>query len=290
MAYLIPSDYRQQIQDANLQQIISADPTVLERVALTAESEAKSYLKQKYDVAAEFTDTLVWSPSGVYNAGDRVYLTAAPYNPASTYFPNFMATYQGRVYVCGFNNITGPFDSTKWEDIGLLNQIFHVPPPQPLFHFESIYRTGDQVFWKNKVYTALLPSDPIGHAGALEVGQYQNLPYPNREPGTAAGMEQWGAGTSYSTFVRPDDPSGWSPTDNRDQQLVMYLIDMALYHVHSRIAPRNVPELRTRRYEAAIEWLRMCADGSVTPALPVLQPKTGGRIRFGGNVKLINTY
>ena len=76
----------------------------------------------------------------------------------------------------------------------------------------------------------------------------------------------------------------------RDPQLLAYIIDIALYHLHSRIAPRQVPELRQTRYDNAIAWLKMCAFGDVTPKLTPITPAQGNRIRYGGNVKNINQY
>jgi len=76
----------------------------------------------------------------------------------------------------------------------------------------------------------------------------------------------------------------------RDPQLLAYIIDIALYHLHSRIAPRNIPELRQSRYENAIAWLKMCAFGDVTPKLTPITPAQGKRIRYGGNTKNINQY
>lgn len=75
----------------------------------------------------------------------------------------------------------------------------------------------------------------------------------------------------------------------RDPQLLNYIIDIAIYHLHSRIAPRNIPELRTTRYENAIAWLKMCALGEVTPKLE-LQPTTGRMIQWGSNEKNTNIY
>jgi phage gp36-like protein len=77
---------------------------------------------------------------------------------------------------------------------------------------------------------------------------------------------------------------------DRDVQLVTYNVDIALYHLHCRIAPRNIPELRKTRYENAIEWLKLCSEGMVTPAIDKIQPLQGKRNRFGGNEKKINTY
>lgn len=77
---------------------------------------------------------------------------------------------------------------------------------------------------------------------------------------------------------------------NRDAQMLSTIIDVALFHLHSRIAPRNIPELRQTRYENAIMWLNQCAKGEVTPALKKINPLQGTRIRFGGNTKNQNTY
>jgi phage gp36-like protein len=76
----------------------------------------------------------------------------------------------------------------------------------------------------------------------------------------------------------------------RDPQLLAYIIDIALFHLHSRIAPRNVPELRQTRYDNAISWLKMCAFGDVTPKLTPISPAQGNRIRYGGNTKNTNQY
>lgn len=77
---------------------------------------------------------------------------------------------------------------------------------------------------------------------------------------------------------------------DRDAQMLSTIIDIALFHLHSRIAPRNIPELRQMRYDNAIMWLNQCAKGEVTPALEKINPLQGTRIRFGGNTKNQNIY
>lgn len=79
-------------------------------------------------------------------------------------------------------------------------------------------------------------------------------------------------------------------TTARDSQFLAYCIDIALYHLHCRISPRNIPQLRETRYNNAIDWLKMCGRGEVTPALVKINPTQGTRNRFGGNVKKINSY
>lgn len=78
----------------------------------------------------------------------------------------------------------------------------------------------------------------------------------------------------------------------RNDSLVMFLVDMVLYHIHSRIAPRNIPELREIRYTAAIDWLKALKNGDVDAGLPTLT--VGGitqtDFRTGGNVPLQHHY
>lgn len=94
----------------------------------------------------------------------------------------------------------------------------------------------------------------------------------------------------YSNILKINADNYWLFGDNRNQQLVNYMIDIALYHVHSRISPRNIPDLRVKRYDDAIRWLKMAGRGDITADIPLIQPKQGRRIRYGGQIKNINSY
>jgi phage gp36-like protein len=77
----------------------------------------------------------------------------------------------------------------------------------------------------------------------------------------------------------------------RSLQIVISVVDVALFILHSRIAPTNVPELRQKRYDQTINWLKMCARGQVTPELAEIDiTQTGARIRFGSDPKQPNKY
>lgn len=79
--------------------------------------------------------------------------------------------------------------------------------------------------------------------------------------------------------------------NSRSLQVRMAVVDVTLYQLHSRIAPSNIPELRQKRYDQTIAWLKGCANGRVTPELTELDiTTTGSRIRFGGDVKQQNKY
>ena len=85
--------------------------------------------------------------------------------------------------------------------------------------------------------------------------------------------------------------------DARNPQIVMYLVDMALYHLHSRQNPRNVPQIRQDRYDHAIAWLTMVRKGGLSCGLPLESlnlpdgtQDTGSILpRGGSNIKLRNS-
>ncbi len=60
----------------------------------------------------------------------------------------------------------------------------------------------------------------------------------------------------------------WDKKFERSALITMYLVDLALYHVHSRIMPQQIPALRENRYNAAIDYLEKAAKGTINPQLP----------------------
>jgi len=89
---------------------------------------------------------------------------------------------------------------------------------------------------------------------------------------------------------QPDtNPSIWA-LDSREPKLLIVVLDIALFHIHKRINPRNIPELRIDAYEAAITWLEMIANDKITPTLPKLaldedDREPGAAIQFGSQAK-----
>jgi len=75
---------------------------------------------------------------------------------------------------------------------------------------------------------------------------------------------------------------------HKKQLVAMYLCDIMLYHLFSRISPRNVPELRENRYSSAIRWLTKIADGALNADLPTYEvgeneEDTTSLLRFGSS-------
>jgi len=101
----------------------------------------------------------------------------------------------------------------------------------------------------------------------------------------------------------PSDDTKFTYGDPRDPQILMYAVDMTLYHLHSSVTPRQIPVVRAIRYDGnspdqkggAIGWLKRAGrpDG-ISPDLPLLtnpdNPDQGKSIRFGSECKQDNDF
>lgn len=80
----------------------------------------------------------------------------------------------------------------------------------------------------------------------------------------------------------------------RNPRIVLLMVDLVLYHCHSRVAPRNIPEIREIRYEQAIKWLESVMKGFILPSLPMLEDEVNGgslsENRLGSNPKLNHSW
>jgi len=56
--------------------------------------------------------------------------------------------------------------------------------------------------------------------------------------------------------------------DDRSIIVIMYMIDLTLYILHSKTATRAMPKVREDRFTAAKEWLKLVNGGKLNPDLP----------------------
>lgn len=291
--YLITSDFKKQIQSDNLQQIIGGDLTILSAAEFAAIEEATSYLIQKYDLSQEFQDTNAWDKTLIYNTGNRVFLTANAFDAGTVYVAGNYVLQNGSIYKSIAGSAAHAFNPAEWNLICVNLQIFSAIVNVPLFDVNAPYKPGDQVYWKGKIYTCRIQSTFPTFPPDIQLVYSEAIPLPNVFPDDIqSGIPNWGIGVVYNIPANTDilNTTFWKMGDNRSQQLLTYVIDLLLYHVHSRIAPRNIPDLRIKRYDDAKSWLKMCAKGDVTAAMPLKQPTQGLRVRWGGNIKQQNSY
>jgi hypothetical protein len=267
--YLRYKDYKKLIEETNLQDIISQDDTIRTDSELIAQEEITSYLKQKYNTDSEFQDTTVYDNAATYKANNLVEINAMlVWDKTVTYGIDSLVIYTGHIYwaLVGTNlNLQPDINPTKWKDLGLQYSLYYTLFPQPAFDYYKLYSIGDKVFWSDKTYTCkiesvtIYPDDPIN------------------------GTVYWGIGTAYTVTVGTlGNSTYWIKGDNRSAKIVAAMVEVSLYSMLKRIAPNNVPDIRVKAYDDAIQWLKDCASGEVTPNLPLIaEYRKGQRIRYG---------
>lgn len=79
--------------------------------------------------------------------------------------------------------------------------------------------------------------------------------------------------------------------DNRSVIIYNLCVDIAIYHAHTRISPKNIPQIRIDKFNQAMAFLEQAQRGqAVIHDLPTLQPIQGRSTRFNSSPKNINTY
>lgn len=292
MGYLTSADLKRVIQTANLNDIVGNDTNMITYAEQAAITEAVSYLSPKYSTELEFTNTLDFDAVAVYYYNQRIVLDASNYNASNSYMPGEKCLYQGNVYYCPVQTTPGSFDPAEWTLVGKQYSMWYIglPANTTNFNMASFYKVGDYVAWGNARYKCLKATYAYDHATLLQYGTRENIPPINQFP-DASGQQQWQFDSNIELTGDRISQGDFINGDNRNQQLVNYIIDIMLYHLHARISPRNIPELRLERYDNALNWLKQCAKGDdINAGLPRKTPAQGMRIRWGGKVQANYDY
>lgn len=256
--------------DQVLTQVIQENWQATKDFEQAAQSEMISYLAQRYVTSQIFTDTKVFDIAATYNGKQLVEWTATAFSAAAVYTTGQYVLQAGYIYKSIAGSTAHAFNSAEWTQICLDKTLFYVTLPEDEYSNTTSYVAGDMVYYNNIKYTCLVPTVGI-------------IP-------TNTGF--WTAGSAYTiTATYPDDDTKWTEGDNRNQQIVMYLIDITLFHLFSSVAPRNIPDLRKERYDGnnatqnggAIAWLKRVASGDITADLPNILPQQGMSIRWGNS-------
>lgn len=73
----------------------------------------------------------------------------------------------------------------------------------------------------------------------------------------------------------------------RNSHILMLVLDCALYHLYTSTVPRSMPDIRSARYQDAIDWLKLIAAGGTTADLPKKTSETGEELQ---GVKFTSRY
>jgi hypothetical protein len=272
------NDYARVIQADSLSQIIESNQQTKLDVEQSAQSEMIGYLTQRYITNQIFTDTKLFDIAATYNGKQLVEWTALAFSATTVYTTGQYVLQAGYIYKSIAGSTAHAFLPAEWTQICLDKTLFYSIYPNAEYSNVTTYSVGNIVYYNNIQYTCTVSCVGI-------------LPTNN---------QFWASGAAYTvTAIYPDNTTKWQQGDNRNQQIVMYLLDITLYHLHSRINPRNVPDLRKERYDGnsptqsggAIAFLKRVASGDVTADLPQILPQQGMSIRYGSAVaKQTNSY
>lgn len=72
---------------------------------------------------------------------------------------------------------------------------------------------------------------------------------------------------TVNTSDSPDNEQEWE-LFARNPFIILKLVDITLYHLHSKDATRLMPKVREDRYQDAIDWLKMVGRGELEADLP----------------------
>ena len=100
-----------------------------------------------------------------------------------------------------------------------------------------------------------------------------------------------------SSYLRPkyDTNAIFSAEGNqRNSIIVMYICDIALYHMAASLPQKMGTEIRKERYERAIKWLEGVQAGKIVPELPLATDEVTGDtlngFSFHSEPKLTNNW
>lgn len=282
MSFLKFTDYDRLIQRDNLEQLfnnIEDGNALLQDIESSSIVEMSSYLLQRYDASTIFKQFNEFSLSTVYYAGDRIVYTEKDYDYNTQYILNDRFNYKDKIYKVINDSPLLPIGitpddttySTYFQFICNNNSYFYIALPQQQYSTKLQYTKDTYVFYKDSVYLALQDNKCIKPGTNVKVWQFVYTFsfsgfYPDEEVITSPLL----------TPVLNNDYYFFKAGDTRNQLLIQYLIDIILYHLHARINPRNIPELRMIRYDGnnatqnggAIAWLKRIASGDITIDLP----------------------
>jgi len=206
----------------------------------------------------------VFNSVNVYNIGDNVYWNGKVY---SCLVPTVIPSHAAELQAYQYQNIPPlnvfPDDKVNGATYWGVGTPYSVSGIYPNF-------VATKGTWTGLITYS--PNDTVNYNGVLWQAIKTNT---NKIPGTD--IVNWKSIT-------------WVVGDNRNQSIVDTYVAIVLYYLSFRISPKAVPNWIQAKYDYAMNWLQMGAEGKITLDIPEIQPYQGGRIRFGGNVKQINGY
>lgn len=239
------------------------------------------YKGTEFNSAITYLDSeyVIYSGSTYYTSGSSVgipgetgstwiFQPSQTYSSAVTFNTNDIVQYSGNCYITVIQTINVLPDSPFWVLLGNQDDLYNVKIPNFRFDYNLDYNIGDKVFYTESVYECILPATNI---------------YPTNS--------RYWSGSTYSVDSKLiTDTLFFTKGDARSQQMIGIMVDLTLYNIHSRVSPRNVPDVRVKRRDDAISWLKMASMGKITPTWLNKTPRVLTKFRSYSNPKNNNKY
>lgn len=311
--YLTLTDYLPTIQSGQLNDQILDSLGTGDKERQFAEAWAmgkfRGKLVHEYDLEYEFTPTLPYDPRRpFYYAHERIVIDFPTWVASKQYTETDCVINDGIGYYCLHSNNNSEFNLDFWQNIGAQYTMYYIELPEPLFHLDiqkskgaytaGFYQIGDLVWWENHTYQCLQATIILDDEARIQYQTYGNIPPPNIFPNSKEGKQQWLDLGEYTVLNEPptvgnndpDTDAVWTLGDNRDPLYVQGVIDLALFLLHKRISPMNIPILRVDAKNDTLAWIKDINTGEDNTDIESLQPKQGDAIRWGSGTKKQNGY
>ncbi len=126
------------------------------------------------------------------------------------------------------------------------------------------------------------------HEAVEQVGRTYLIPQSNQFP-NQPNQQQWkDLGEISIQNKLPNETNYWTLGDNRDPVMVQAIVDIAVWMLHKRISPANIPKLRIDAFTNTWEWLKAVQVGEQTISCPAIQPTQVDSISWGSDIKKVN--
>lgn len=239
------------ILDKDYQRIIQseirdevADASILRESEDAAIEQMISYLNARFDVSNLFPPTNQWNSRMFYQPGDYV-----------DYYGTFVRAMQPTNDDATINRDKAPTGANLSTDGNV----------------------GEDVYWSDYCFPNIRDYD---NTEAVTAGAYRV----ENDIFYKCVVDSTGNPPSTNLYDADALTGFWIVDDPRNPLLVEICCKLALYKVHARISPDQIPELRVQEYDMAIEWLKETASGDAAPMLakPPKEEDDKSSVQYGG--------
>ena len=309
---------------------------ILDTAEMAGIEEMKSYIRARFTDEV-FPPTQLWASGTTFFGKNLVVYNEPAFDFGATYNIGDRFSYKNDdgidwIYSTISGSTSGISPSYSSTTVGLTSQTYSYVTENNMFYNANLpcseyskdnnYSQGNLVWYQDNIYQAkqningqspaqsqnmelrygIPASQSYSGVWNYSIGLINN-PLPNVNTNFwnlyNGPVSTWFTGTTYYfTGQTPDNTTYWDKSDNRNPQIRMMLVDIILYHLNSRLNPRNIAEKFAIRYDGnhafqtggAIGWLKKVMNGQVNLNCPEISNNIEGNSIIWGSYPKTNNY